>query len=129
MWQIRVHGTPAPKGSYRAITGKDGKARLIPMSKREKPWRDAVRKAADYLQVFLAPCPLKCRITFYILRPKTVKREHPTVPPDLDKLCRSTLDGLQDSQMLQNDSLIVELEASKQYVEEDPGCLIEIERI
>ena len=47
-----VEGTPASKGSYRAVTGRSRKTgkpvtRLIPMDKKERPWRDKILYAAS----------------------------------------------------------------------------------
>lgn len=88
--------TPAPKGSYRFVRGH-----AIPMSKREKPWRNLV--------------PVSVRITFFMPRPKTVKRHMPTVPPDIDKLCRAVLDALTDAGVWVDDSQVVDLGATKIY--------------
>ena len=47
-----IPGIPASKGSYRPITGRSrttGKpvTRLIPMDKKERPWRDHVRDTKE----------------------------------------------------------------------------------
>ena len=47
-FSLFIPGIPASKGSYRPITGRSrttGKpvTRLIPMDKKERPWRDHVR--------------------------------------------------------------------------------------
>jgi Holliday junction resolvase RusA-like endonuclease len=49
-----------------------------------------------------------------MLKPRTVKREHPTVPPDLDKLIRAVLDGLTAIAYV-DDSQVVEIYAKKIY--------------
>lgn len=112
---VQVEGNPAPKGSYRALLIK-GKPRLIPMSKREHKWREQIKRAciANGNRV---PHGKAVRIVeeFYLPRPKTVKRELPTVPPDIDKLERCLHDGITDSGMWDDDSRIVSVTATKEY--------------
>ena len=108
--------TPAPKGSYRFVRGH-----AIPMSKREKPWRNLVSDNAriamtrEKFTQFDKDVPVSVRITFLMPRPKTVKRHMPTVPPDIDKLCRAVLDALTDVGVWVDDSQVVNLEATKIY--------------
>lgn len=108
--------TPAPKGSYRFVRGH-----AIPMSKREKPWRNLVADNAriamtrEKFTQFDKDVPVSVRITFFMSRPKTVKRHMPTVPPDIDKLCRAILDALTDARVWVDDSQVVDLGATKIY--------------
>lgn len=108
--------TPAPKGSYRFVRGH-----AIPMSKREKPWRNLVADNAriamnrEQFTQFAKDVPVSVRITFFMPRPKTVKRHMPTVPPDIDKLCRAVLDALTDAGVWVDDSQVVDLGATKIY--------------
>ena len=108
--------TPAPKGSYRFVRGH-----AIPMSKREKPWRGLVADNAriamnqENFTPFTKDVPVSVRITFLMQRPKTVKRHMPTVPPDIDKLCRAVLDALTDAGVWADDSQVVDLGATKIY--------------
>lgn len=98
-----------------------------------KPWRAAIADAA--FREFVAEGmveftdPVFVRVTFYLPRPKTVKRLWPSVPPDTDKLCRALGDALSvDAKVLADDSLIVRWDASKVYVadERDAGCQVSI---
>jgi len=57
---------------------------------------------------------LSVTIVFLIKKPKTVKREYPTVKPDVDNLCKSTLDSL-NGIAFDDDSQIIEINASKKY--------------
>lgn len=108
--------TPAPKGSYRFVRGH-----AIPMSKREKPWRNLVSDNAriamtrEKFTQFDKGVPVSVRITFLMPRPKTVKRHMPIVPPDIDKLCRAVLDALTDVGVWVDDSQVVDLGATKIY--------------
>jgi crossover junction endodeoxyribonuclease RusA len=120
--RLLVHGTePGPQGSKRHV----GNGRLIEASKKVAPWRAAVAIAVqrawlDYHGFIVFDGPVQVDITFWLPRPATVKRELPTVPPDIDKLCRSTLDGLVQGGALKDDSLVVILRAKKRYADGRP---------
>ena len=74
------------------------------------------------------------RVTFYLQRPKShsgargIKASAPALPdkvPDLDKLLRSTCDGLTQAALIVDDALIVRIKARKVYADnEQPGALI-----
>ena len=135
MIELSVLGLdPAPQGSKRHVGG----GRLIESSKRVKPWRAAVAHEARLTgQQVAGPCAVELRFRF--TRPRShckasgglrasaprfcvVKRN------DLDKCCRSTLDGLVDGGLLADDCLVVELFASKHYcgIGEQPGAVVRI---
>ena len=59
--------------------------------------------------------PVSVKVRFFLPRPSTVRREYPSVYPDLDKLVRSTLDALNKG-VIDDDSRIVDLDAKKRYV-------------
>jgi Holliday junction resolvase RusA-like endonuclease len=88
-----VTGAPAPQGSKSGFVTKSGKVNMVESSKRVKPWRKAVHeqmKAAVAEQGWAtAQDACSVRITFFLPRGKSVKRDLPTVTPDLDKLVRS----------------------------------------
>lgn len=111
---------PAPKGSYKTYQTRAGKTVFQPASRKEKPWRQAVALYGRQALAGQQPPPrgqaLEARIRFRFQRPRTVTRALPTVPPDLDKLVRATLDGLVDGGIITDDSQIVRLEAEKIYV-------------
>lgn len=112
-------GTPRPQGSKRYL----GNGRFIEASD-VKPWRKAIAEAVD--RAFIATGdsstftePVVVWATFFLPRPKSVKRLLPTVPPDLDKLCRALGDGMSvDSPLLADDSLIVKWHTAKLYADE-----------
>lgn len=125
-----AYGDPAPQGSKNVYNG-----RLVESSKKLKPWRAAVADAVFRAMMATGDerqftDPVLVRATFYLPRPRTVKRELPSVPPDLDKLQRSLGDALSiDSQVLQDDSLIVRWETSKVYADDqDAGVRVAIRR-
>ncbi|NBQ37506.1 MAG: RusA family crossover junction endodeoxyribonuclease [Synechococcus sp.] len=140
---FRVYGTPAPQGSKSAFV-RGGRAVLVEQSKKVKPWRAAVRDAA--VQAGLTPTvePVAARITFVMPRPKAhfgskagqpyLKPSAPvfvTTTPDLDKLIRSTLDGLTESGVIGDDRQVVVLHSQKRYAQpgEAPGALVHLEDV
>ena len=122
---LDVLGTPAPKGSARAMN-IGGRARLIASSssanaKAQGKWAKAIATAAQAESVI--PGPVWVSITFRMARPKghygkRGLREsaplYPTVHPDVDKLARCTLDAL-TGLAFEDDSRIVSLYVGKQY--------------
>lgn len=131
---LYVAGIPAPQGSKRAFV-IGGKARLVEMSKRVKPWRRAVEyasiEAARRAQVGPFLGPVRVSLEFVMPRPKTTKHPACTSKPDLDKLVRATLDGL--APVIPEDSCVVRISAFKRFAREsgieNPGCLISIEAV
>lgn len=127
MISIDILGTPAPKGSSRAMNIA-GRARLIASSsganaKAQKAWGKAIISAVTDADVYAIPGPVWVSITFRMARPKghygkRGLREsaplHPTVYPDVDKLARCTLDAL-TGLAFEDDSRIVSLYVGKQY--------------
>lgn len=124
-----VPGVPAPQGSKRAVT-RGREVVLIEMSKRVKPWRQAVATVASLHPPLPAGSPLHLVVTFRMPRPKAhygtgrnaavLKASAPSLvarTPDLDKLLRSTCDGLTESGLIGDDSLIVAVTALKRYAD------------
>lgn len=87
-------------------------------------WRSTIAITARYHQVKKIEGPVAISLDFYLVKPRTVKRDRPTVPPDLDKLIRAVLDSLTGIAYL-DDSQVVELVTSKNYAEE-PGVDITV---
>jgi crossover junction endodeoxyribonuclease RusA len=131
---IYVRGIPAPQGSKRHI----GNGRMVEMSKKVGPWREAVR--AETAKRCDAPLtgPIDVHLEFYVSRPAShygtgrnsdkIKPSAPTYPdgrPDIDKLCRAVLDGLTEGGAWRDDGQVVYLAAAKFYGQ--PGCRITVE--
>lgn len=112
-----VPGIPAPQGSKRHV----GKGRLIESSKKVKPWRHAVTTHTQrHLQTPLDGA-VSLTITFVMPRPKAwgKQRQDPmTQRPDLDKLLRSTLDGL-TGVAIHDDSQVTHITAHKRRASRD----------
>lgn len=118
-WQgiaFSVLGKPAPQGSKRAFVVK-GHAVLTEDSKRSAPWRDSVAAAARDAMNGHLPIDdaVDVSVTFDFIRPKSSKREYPSVIPDVDKLLRTVLDGLTAGGALRDDARVVNVTARKRY--------------
>jgi crossover junction endodeoxyribonuclease RusA len=102
---------------------------MIESSAAVGPWRAAVGwTAADQRQPFTGPVDVD--ITFRLPRPRSApkSRTYPDRKPDLDKLIRSTLDGLVESGVIEDDARVVYVSAGKLYAEpgKPTGALITI---
>jgi crossover junction endodeoxyribonuclease RusA len=106
-----VVGTPAPQGSKRHVGG----GRMIESSAKVGPWRAAVAWTAAEQKTHF-PGAVDVDLAFRLARPKSAgKRLYPDRKPDLDKLIRSTLDGLTESGVIEDDARVVRLMVSKLY--------------
>jgi Holliday junction resolvase RusA-like endonuclease len=121
---LQIYGTPAPQGSKRHVGG----GRMIEASKKVKPWRDAIVEQAirEGVSGTQLDGPLVLRVSFYLLRPKGHSGVHgllakaprwPFRVPDLDKLVRSTGDGLTQAGVIADDARIVVIHARKVYAD------------
>lgn len=124
---------PGPQGSKKHV----GNGIMVESSKKVAPFRKAVAEAIfrTYVatgddRIFTEPVVLWA--TFYLPKPKSVKRLFPSVAPDLDKLCRSLLDACDtNAGLLENDSLVVKIHAAKVYAStpEDIGVRVAIRTV
>lgn len=137
---VTVLGNPAPQGSKRHV----GNGIMIEVSKNVTPWREAI-KAAIWRQVNEVPlnewmhdCPVAVEVVFTLNKPRTAPKTTRTWPskrPDLDKLIRSTLDGITESGAIRNDAQVVRLVAAKVYPDDGyealstPGAWIRITEV
>ncbi len=136
---ITVYGSPAPQGSKRHV----GKGVMIEMSKKVKPWREAVKWAAleacdtsnPSQQGHGMGCvsgPVFVEMIFTMPRPKSAKKDAMADRrPDLDKLVRSTNDALSDVGTWEDDARVVRCVASKVFPGDvdslaSPGAIIRI---
>lgn len=117
-----VEGTPVPQGSKTAMV-VNGRAVMFEANKKHKAWRDHVRATVGTLET-PSTQPVRVELQFWFERPKTVKRDHMSVKPDLDKLSRSVLDAITGG-ILKDDSQVVILNARKEYGDK-PGVLIRV---
>ena len=110
---------------------------MVESSKKVKPWRFAVNQAALETGHEMFDGPVYVGITFLFTRPKAHYNTkgilkpnapfHKVSKPDIDKLCRSTLDGITGI-LLKDDSQVACLMATKQYANEGEyiGAIITI---
>ena len=110
---------------------------MIESSAKVKPWREAVRQEALATGMPLTSRPVFVQMTFRFIRPKAHHNSRgdlkPSAPidhskrPDLDKLCRSTLDGLTGA-LFTDDSQVAFMVASKEYASpgQREGATIEV---
>lgn len=144
---INVIGTPAPQGSKRAFV-VNGRAVMAESSKKVKPWRQDVKSAVDDL----ASCgfvqgldqlpltgPLEVVVDFYLSRPGyhyrtgkhagVLKDSAPAYvdkKPDVDKLLRSTLDGLKEAGVYRDDAQVAIATGVKRYANAATGARITV---
>jgi crossover junction endodeoxyribonuclease RusA len=140
---VWVEGVPGPQGSKRAFgAGRPGgKIRMVEMSKKVGPWRNAVKAAwlewtrAQPLGTFVRfhRAPVVVKLVFVMPRPQAQRKAtKPMVErPDLDKLIRSTLDAIGMAGVWVDDSQVITVHAHKRRAEigESTGVMIHIEPV
>lgn len=109
MLSFTVHGNARPAGSKRIGTAggkKGGRPIIFDSAKGGAAWRADVRSAAALAAerhlgigerdwpIHDAGTALAVSMWFYVPRPRTVRREFPTVKPDVLKLARAIEDAL-----------------------------------
>lgn len=133
--QFRAQGLPVPVGSFIPMKRKDGSLYVLRQnSAAAKKWKRAVLAAAmDAIALNNWPkqsesANYTISLSFLLPKPKSVKRAQPTVKPDIDKLCRGTLDALTQAGAIDDDARVCQLIACKTYasVGEQPGAHIAI---
>ena len=118
-----IEGIPAPQGSKTGFV-KNGRVVMIEASKKVKPWREAVVAETAKNVACTMTEPVEIALVFYLPKPKTVTRKWPSVKPDLDKLIRSTFDGLTTGGLYTDDALVIAVSASKEYATDRIGCQV-----
>lgn len=126
-----VAGVPVEQGSKKAfVVGR--RAVIVDNNKdRLKPWRAEVTRVARATWSYGRPIegPVRVVASFVLPRPKSVRREYPSVRPDVDKLLRALFDGITDAEVVwRDDSQVVSVETSKVYGAE-PGVHVEISSV
>lgn len=110
MIEFRVEGQPVPQGSMKVINGHV----IHSQGSALAHWRSAIALSARKAGAFPTRDAITIAMTFTMVKPRTVKRKYPTVPPDLDKLIRAVLDGLTAIAYV-DDSQVMEIYAKKIY--------------
>jgi hypothetical protein len=83
-------------------------------------WRSTIALSARFAGAKPIEGAIAIEATFRVRRPKTVKRDLPTVAPDLDKYLRGLLDALTGICYI-DDSQVVDIKAKKVY-SDTPGA-------
>ena len=125
---------PRPQGSKKYVgTRRTAAGNNIPLIIEASPglpvWRKAVSDAVvqamhDSGDMSQFDGAVKVEAVFYVTRKRTVTRDLPTVPPDVDKLSRALLDSLKP--VWGDDSQVVRLEVSKKYATGEAGVAVTI---
>jgi Holliday junction resolvase RusA-like endonuclease len=134
-FSFTVFGTdPAPQGSKKYVgTRTSAAGNKIPLIIEASPglpvWRKAVNDAVvqamhDSGDDGKFDGAVKVEAVFYLTRKKSVTRDLPIVPPDVDKLARSLLDSCKP--VWGDDSQVVRLEVSKKYAVGQSGVAVTI---
>ena len=134
-FSFTVFGTdPAPQGSKKYVgTRRTAAGANIPLIVEASPklpaWRKAVGDAVvqgmkDSGDLSKFDGAVKVEAVFYLTRKPSVKRDLPTVPPDVDKLTRALLDACKA--VWTDDALVVRLEVSKKYAVGQSGVAVTI---
>lgn len=127
-FEINIPGIPIQQGSKTArVMG--GRAVLYDANAAKlKPWRATMTAAAAEALAGRTGFdgPVAVTLGFYMPLGKTVKRDRPSVTPDIDKLTRAVLDSLTVAKVWRDDSQVVDLHAHEWY-SEVTGVTIRIE--
>jgi len=138
-FSFTVWERPAPQGSKKYVgtrrTASGANIPLIVESSAFLPaWRKAIEDAVKLAMIESGDDSkfegaVKVDVTFYLPKPKTVRTEYPIKPPDLDKVCRSLLDGVTGKNgqgVWGDDAQVVDLVARKRWAKGEPGAAITI---
>ena len=121
MIKFSVEGTPIQQGSMKFI--RPG-VMIHTRAAELAVWRADIAAAAKLAGCQPITTPIEITMNFRIRKPKSVKRDYPTVAPDLDKYIRAVNDGLTGTAFV-DDSQIIKITATKFYAE-NPGVDIEV---
>lgn len=129
MFQIFIEGSPRPQGSKKAFAR--GKSIVLVEANKELPaWREHMTRMLQ-LKMLEEPTAfttaVNVALTFWLPRPKSVKRQYATGTYDIDKLTRAVLDSATKAGIWRDDSDVVDLTVRKTYADmHEPGVLISI---
>jgi Holliday junction resolvase RusA-like endonuclease len=125
-FSIWVSGKAAPQGSKKGYV-INGRAILVDASEGNKAWRKKVTETVKAHEQYIRyKGAVNVSLAFYMEKAKSNKTGFMMQKPDIDKLARSVLDALTDSETIEDDSRVVHLTCSKTWADEQPGVLITI---
>ena len=129
--EVSIPLAAQPQGSKNAYI-INNRAVLVESAKDLKKNRakfTTIIQAAAYAEKWVRAekdTPVSVDATFYIQRPKTVKREFPTTKPDGDKQLRFLLDAISDAQNVWVDDSQVVVARFQQLYADTPSTRVEI---
>lgn len=134
---IRVLGTPRPKGSLRPFVAPSGKARVREQLAGSPDWRRQVADAAwqaircrcdDPGCTVLGPgypypgaVNVLVELTFTPPKKKPGPYPHTRTTGDIEKHARNIHDALQDAAVIKDDAAVVELLVTKRWADGAPA--------
>ncbi|GAA4681249.1 RusA family crossover junction endodeoxyribonuclease [Phytohabitans rumicis] len=137
---IRVIGTPRPKGSLKPFIAGNGKPRVREQLEGSGDWRqDVITAAHEAIRCcddptcsklrdgypFTGECTVVIKLGFR--RPKARRAyPHTRTTGDADKHARNVLDALQDAGVIKDDAAVIDLVVAKRYVDGAPGARITV---
>lgn len=116
MIRFTVLGHSVPQGSMTPMKSRSTGRTINKARKNLMPWRNDIGREAMIARVPLLgrDVAVEVQLVFYFQKPKSVKREDMTVPPDIDKLERAVLDALKSIAYV-DDSQVVKSSKEKLY--------------
>lgn len=130
-----VPGEPLPQDRPRHATRpKKGGGTYIATfdTSRCKKWKETIATEARAVGVepFASDLPLAITTVFYLTRPKSVKRQFPTVKPDLDNFLKAVKDALKGVAW-GDDGQVVTVSARKEYAPagRSPGVWVGVREV
>ena len=128
--EFDVQGIPEALARPRAVK----RGRFVGVYQEHSTWQGLVALRAMQVgreQAIRFEGPVKLTCEFRMRRTKGLPKRREiahVVKPDVDNLCKSTVDGLVPA-LIADDRAIVELHAAKRYATavQSPGCLVTIE--
>ena len=129
MFQVFIAGDPKPQGSKQGFI-RGNRVVLVEAQKQLPAWRDHMTrmlqlKKLEHETAFTTA--VNVALTFWLPRPKSVKRQYATGTYDIDKLTRAVLDSITKAGVWRDDSDVVDLTVRKTYADtHEPGVLISI---
>lgn len=129
MFQIFIEGEPRPQGSKQGFI-RGNRVVLVEAQKDLPAWRDHMTKLLQLKRLETNTryeTATSVALTFWLPRPKSVKRSYATQTYDIDKLTRAVLDSITKADIWRDDSDVVDLTVRKTYADlHQPGVLISI---
>lgn len=124
---VFIPGQPKPQGSKSIGYRKDGTAFMREANNKARPWRSVVIDALTPISTEPIDGAVRVHLNFYIPQLKRPLPQPITRSSyDIDKLARNCLDALTLARIINDDSQVVTLIATKEYSER-PGVQISIE--